>query len=150
MSIKYQTGVSTLTQFIAMVALNLISTLIITVHGCFKSPGECVGDTTLNLLFLLVLAAWFAFLWVLGYAAQDRRSKNLAIVLIIAEAVVAGAALLDLRHAPNPYSFITSLLDAALAIWTIALAYRLIKAGQARVVAVRPRTRKRRSSTPAE
>ena len=142
MAIKYQTGVSTLIQFITIVALNLISTLIITIHGCFKSPGECVGDTTLNLLFLLVLAAWFAFIWVLGYAAQDRRSKNLARALILAEVTVAGAALLDLRHAPNPYSFITSLVDAGLAVWTIALAWRLIKAGQNRVVSARPRVRR--------
>jgi len=147
MAVRYQTGISTLAQFITMTALNLISTLIISINGCIKSSGECVGDTTLNLLFLLVLAAWFGFLWVLGYAAQDRRSKNLAMALIGAEAIVTAAALLDLRHAPNPYSFITSLTDAGLAIWTIVLAWRLIKAGQGRIVSTRPRARKRRQPT---
>ena len=37
----------------------------------------------------------------LGFAAQDRRSRPLARILIAAEAIIAVVALFDLRHFPN-------------------------------------------------
>lgn len=140
MTIKYQTGVTTLAQFLTMTFLNLISMLASSIHSCVKSGSECVGDVTINLLYFLVLAAWFGFIWVLGYSAQDRRSKRIAQVLILAEGIIFLAALLDAKHFPNVLGLLTSLLDMFFAVWTITLAWRLIKSGGARVVAsTRPR-----------
>lgn len=139
MHIKYQTGVTTLAQFVSMAILNLVSMIASSVHSCVKSGSECVGDVTINLLYFLVLAAWFGFVWVLGYAAQDRRSKRIAQVLIIAEVVILLAALLDARHFPNILGLVTSVLDAAFAVWTIVLAWRLIRSNGARVTTTRRR-----------
>ncbi len=142
MAVKYQTGVSTLTQFIAVTLLNLVGLIASSVDGCIKDTGNCIGDTALNLMYFLVLSAWFAFVWVLGYAAQDRRSKRLAQVLIVAETIIFLAALLDARHHPDALGLLTSLVDATLAAWTILLAWRLWHSGGGRVRATsRPRRR---------
>ena len=133
MAVKYQTGVSTLIQFIAVTFLNLVNLFASSISSCVKNTSDCVGDVTLNLLYFLVLSAWFAFIWVLGYAAQDRRSKRLAQLLIAAEAIIFLAALLDAKHHPDILGLITSLVDAALAGWTIVLAWRLMRAGGGRV-----------------
>jgi hypothetical protein len=142
MAIKYQTGVSTLIQFVSVTFLNIISLFASSIGSCVKRPSDCVGDITLNLLYFLVLSAWFAFIWVLGYAAQDRRSKRLAQLLIAAEAIIFLAALLDIKHHNDILGLITSLVDASLAAWTIVLAYRLMRAGGGRVT-----TRARRRPT---
>lgn len=148
MTIRYQTGVTTLAQFVSMAVLNLINMLYSSIHSCVKSGSECIGDVTINLLYFLVVCAWFGFIWVLGYAAQDRRSKRIAQVLILAETAVFLAALLDLKHFPNALGLITSAIDAFLAAWTIILAYRLIKSRGGRVVTQsRPKKRKRRTKT---
>lgn len=133
MAIKYQTGVSTLIQFLSVTFLNLIALFTTSIGGCIKRPGDCVGDVTLNLLYFLVLSAWFAFIWLLGYTAQDRRSKRLAQLLIAAETIIFLAALLDIKHHNDILGLITSLVDASLAAWTILLAYRLMRAGGGRV-----------------
>jgi hypothetical protein len=145
MTIRYQTGVTTLAQFVSMAILNLINMLYSSIHSCVKSGSECVGDVTLNLLYFLVVCAWFGFIWVMGYAAQDRRSKRIAQALIAAEIAVLLAALLDLKHYPNALGLITSAVDAFFAGWTILLAYRLIKSGGGRVVS-QSHPRKRRKS----
>ncbi|HET7320732.1 MAG TPA: hypothetical protein VFI84_04075 [Candidatus Saccharimonadales bacterium] len=141
MAIKYQTGVSTLIQFLSVTFLNFITLITSSIHSCIKG-SSCLGDTTINLLYFLVLSAWFAFIWVLGYAAQDRRSKRLAQLLIAAEIIIFLAALLDIKHHNDILGLITSLVDASLAAWTILLAYRLMRAGGGRVT-----TRARRRPT---
>jgi len=146
MAVKYQTGISTLAQFVTITFLNIVSLVITSVQGCVKSPGDCVGDTTLNLLYLLVLAGWFAFLWVLGYATQDRRSKRLAQLLIAAETVVFLAAALDAKHHPDILGLLTSLADLGFAALTILLAWRIWHAKGGRVTARPRRQRVRRSS----
>jgi len=144
MKLKYQTGIATLVQFIVMTLLNFTNGVTGSVQECTSKNNDCVANIALSLIFFLVVTAWFAFLWVVGYAAQDRRSKRLAQLLLATEAVVALVALFDARHYPNYLGLVTSLVDAALAIWVATLAFRLIRAGGGRVVTP-ARARKRRS-----
>ena len=144
MAVKYQTGVSTLAQFITITFLNFITQMVNSVQSCSKEDGlACVGDLTINLLFLMGLAGWFAFLWVLGWATQDRRSKRLAKLLIAAETVVLLAAALDAKHHPDILGLLTSLADLGFAAWTILLAWRIWHANGGRVTT---RSRRRRAS----
>lgn len=144
MAVKYQTGVSTLAQFVSVTLLNLIGIIAASVQGCIKDGSECIGDTALNLLYFLVLSGWFAFIWVLGYAAQDRRSKRMAQVLILAELAVVFATLINIKGHTDLLGLLTSLVDLALAAWTILLAWRLWHAGGGRVTSSRPRRRSSR------
>jgi len=142
MKLKYQAGVAALVQFIVMTLLNFINGVSGSVQECTSQNSDCLGNILLSLLFFMVLTAWFAFLSVLGYAAQDRRSKRLAQLLIAAEAGVALIALFDARHYPSYLGLITSLVDAGLAIWVGLLAFRLMRANGGRVVTNRPRRRR--------
>jgi hypothetical protein len=146
MNLKYQTGVATLAQFIVMSALNFINSVAGDVQSC-TSDGGCLGDVVLNLLYFLLVAVWFGFIWVLGYTAQDRRSKRIAQVLILAEAAIALVALQDTRgniaHTHHDIlGFFTSVIDLGFAIWVITLAWRLMRAGGGRVTTARSRQRK--------
>lgn len=144
MKLKYQTGVAALVQFIIMTLLNFVNGISGSVQECTTKNNDCVPNLVLSLLFFLVLTAWFAFLSVLGYAAQDRRSKRLAQLLLATEAAVALIALFDARHYPNYLGLFTSLIDAALAAWVALLAFRLVRANGGRVV-TRGRNRKHTS-----
>jgi hypothetical protein len=141
MAVKYQTGISTLAQFVSVTVLNLITLVSSSIQSCVHG-SSCLGDTSINLLYFLVLSAWFAFIWMLGFTAQDRRSKRLAQLLIGAEAIIFLAALLDAKHHPDILGLITSIIDGALAAWTILLAWRLMRSNGGRVT-----TRARRRPT---
>jgi hypothetical protein len=81
----------------------------------------------------IVTALWYAFVAILGFAAQDRRSRRLATVLLLAEAGTFLVTLFDVLHFPNIYSLITSLVDTLLALLVILVAFRLRKAAKGRV-----------------
>lgn len=144
MKLKYQTGVAALIQFIVMTVLNFVNTVVGDVQSCTTSGGECLGDFVLNLIFLLILAIWYGFLWILGYTAQDRRSRRLSQILLALEAIVAVVALFDARHHTSILGLVTSLVDAALAIWVGVLAWRLMRSGGGRVVTSPARPRRKR------
>ena len=150
MRLRYETGVGTIAQFIIMGFLNFINAIFSGVSGCTNSSAnDCVSNIILSLLFLILITVWFGFLAILGYAAQDKRSKRLALILLGAESLVALVALFDAKHHPNILGLLTSLIDAALAIWIAVLAYRLWRSGGGRVVspatarATRGRSRRR-------
>lgn len=103
-------------------------------------------------IYYILLTGWFASLWVLGYFAQERRSKWLAWLLICAEGLVALVALFNAKHHNDFIGLVTSVADLVLAVWIVFVAFRLMLAGQARVVShkrgtgrSRPRQRKRAS-----
>ncbi|HET6925016.1 MAG TPA: hypothetical protein VFH39_04260 [Candidatus Saccharimonadales bacterium] len=146
MKLTYQTGVAALVQFIVMTILNFLNGIYGSVQECTSGGNDCLGNVVLSLLFFLIVSTWFAFLAVLGYAAQDRRSRRLAQLLLATEALVALIALFDARHHPNILGLITSLADAALAIWVATLAYRLVRANGGRVTSARTRRRHRSDS----
>jgi len=133
-TIRYQTGIAALIQFITMTVLNFVNGTVSSVQECTTANNDCLGGIILNLLFFLLITFWFAFLSVMGYAAQDRRSKRVAQILMGAEILVALVALFDAKHAPDLLGLLTSLVDAALAIWVAFLAFRLVRANGGRVV----------------
>lgn len=150
MKLKYETAVATLIQFVLLTFLNIATGLSSVVTTCQKDSTACVDTLLWTLLFFLFISLWFGFIWILGFAAQDRRSKRLARVLIMAEVFVALFALANIAlfkswSPANVIGLVTSLIDLALAIWVIALAYRLSRADGGRIMS-KPRARQRRHS----
>lgn len=144
MKLTYQTAIATLIQFVTLTLLGIPNALVSIISTCHSDNSNCVSNMLVSLIFFLLTAAWFGFVWLLGYAAQERRSKRLAWLLIGAEALTAAVALFNTRHDTNFLTIITSLLDLLLAIWIMVLAFRLIRAKGGRVV-VSQRQRQRRS-----
>jgi hypothetical protein len=142
MALKYETGIATIAQLIIMTALNFVNGAFTSVQSCTNGGNDCVSNVILNLLFFMLITGWFAFLWILGYTAQDRRSRRMAQILLVAEVLVVLVSLVDARHYPNILGLITSLADAALAAWVALLAFRLMRAKGGRVRSLsRPRRR---------
>jgi len=108
---------------------------------------NCAQSSIISFVYVLLLAGWFGFLSVLGYAAQDQRSHRLARLLILAEVMVLVVALFNAKHYPNLLGLITSLVDAAFATWIIVLAFRLSRARGGRIT-TSARPRRRPVSTP--
>jgi hypothetical protein len=142
MKLTYETGTATLIQLIVLGLLNILTTIGSTVTNC-KQDSDCLGSLFINFIFYVVLVGWFAFLAVLGYAAQERRSRRLAQALIAAEGLVALVALFDAKHGGDKLGMIVSIADFVLALWIIRLAFRLMSSGGGRVV-VKQRARRRR------
>lgn len=143
MLFKYQVGVITLVQFITLSLLGIANALNSIITTCVKHD-ECISNAIVSTIFFLLTAAWFAFVWVLGYTAQERRTKKLSIALICAEIMIAMVALFNAKHHTDLLGLSTSLIDLFLATWVIILAFRLMRAGGGRVVAPQ-RGRHRRS-----
>lgn len=101
----------------------------------------------ISLIFFLLVASWFMFVCMLGFLAQERRSKKIALMLIGAEVLIALVAIFNAKHNAGLLSLFTSLLDLALAIWVIFLASHIIRADGGRVarstISNRPRQRRR-------
>lgn len=147
MGLKYETGIATMIQFITMSALNIGTGLESVVTACRKEDADCFGNALLSLIFYLLIASWFGAVWFLGYMAQERRSKRLAQLLILAELAILVVALFNIklnRSDNGPLlSLATSLIDVGLTIWIIILAFRLMRSGGRRITsAARPRRRR--------
>ena len=134
MRIRYQTGIATLVQFTAMSALGIISGINSSVSACSKQAGNCSTSILLSVVFFLLTALFFAAVWVLGSTAQNQRSILLARALILTELGIILIALFNIQHRSNLLNSFTSILDIALAIWVIVLAYRLSKSKGGRIV----------------
>jgi hypothetical protein len=134
MRLKYETAIATMIQFVALTLLNVGTGTVSVVTSCHENGGQCVSNLLVSLIFFILLALWFACIWVLGYAAQQRRSKRLAQLLIAVEIMVAVVALFNAKHHTDPLSLATSLIDLCLAAWVIVLAFRLMRAGGGRIV----------------
>ena len=104
--------------------------------------ANCAQGSIISFVYVFLLAGWFGFLSVLGYAAQDQRSHRLAYMLMFAEFMVLAIALFNAKHFPSVLGLITSLVDAAFAAWIIVLAWRLSRAKGGRITtSSRPRRR---------
>lgn len=149
MRLKYETGVATLIQFVTLSALNIATGIGSVVDGCRAEEGDCLGNALLSLVFYVLIASWFGFVWFLGYTAQARRSKRLAQLLIGAELAILAVASFNIRlnrsNDGDILSLATSLIDVILALWVIFLAYRLMRSGGGRITG-RQRRRRRRIS----
>lgn len=145
MKLRYETGTATLIQFLVIMFLGFIGGIVSVVEQCRDhGVASCVQDSAVTLVYVLILAGWFGFIAMLGYAAQDQRNHRLALTLIIVEFFVLMIALFNAKHFPNILGLITSIVDAVLAAWVILLAFRLSRAKGGRITAVN-KTRRRRS-----
>lgn len=147
MVLRYETGIATLVQFIAMGLLNIGNTGNAIATACRQETSSCSTDVFVSIIFYLLLMSWFGILCLLGYLAQERRSRRFAIVLIGAELLTAGVAYINVRGHTDVLSLITSITDIILALLVSYLAFRIILAGRGRVTRQRPR--RRRSPTPS-
>ncbi len=146
MRLTYQTGIATLIQLAGVSVLNVMNAFNSGISQCTGGNTNCVENIILQLLYLMVITIWFAFVWIIGAAAQDRRSKRMARLLIAAEVMIFVVSTFNARHHNSATTFLallTSLIDAAFAVWVIVLAIRLLRSGGARVTAS-PRARRRR------
>ncbi len=146
MKLTYQTGIATLIQLGIMTLLNVLNGFHSAIQQCVTTDANnCIESIILSMLYFMVITAWFAFIWILGAAAQDRRSRRMAIILLGAEGLVLLVALFNAHNHNDLLGLFTSLVDAALAAWVAVLATRLILSGGGRVTASQ-RSRRRRLS----
>lgn len=149
MRLKYETAVATLIQFILLSFLGIANGLNSIVTTCHRDGTDCISNLIVSIIFFIITAVWFGFIWILGYTAQERRSRRLAQLLIAAEVAIAMVAYFNARHHTDWLSLATSIIDLILAVWIITLAWRLMRSGGARIVSKqRPRQRRRRTTTP--
>ncbi|HET7060410.1 MAG TPA: hypothetical protein VFH99_03820 [Candidatus Saccharimonadales bacterium] len=134
MRLKYETGIITLIQFIVMSLLSLANSLNSVITTCVKESGQCIENMIPSIILFILIAAWFAFIWILGYAVQERRGRKLSAALISAEGIIALIALFSIRHHTDWLSFGTSVVDLVLSVWVMLLAFRIFLAGDSRVV----------------
>lgn len=135
MHLRYQTAIATMIQFVAMVLLNIGNTTVSVVSTCTKNGNDCISNLIVSLIFFILISCWFACVMILGYYAQERRSRQLAWVLVGVEAAIAMVALFNAQHHTDPLSLATSIIDLVLALWVIWLAFRIIRSKGGRVVA---------------
>ncbi len=135
MRLRYETGTATLIQFGVVTLLGFINQVIGIVKSCLEDSSQCVGDSVLSLVFVVLMAVWLGIVSVIGYAAQDKRSRKIAALLIGCELLILAVASFNAQHSTVLFEKLTSVVDAAIAIWIIVLAFRLIRAGSNRIVA---------------
>lgn len=144
MKLTYQTGVATLIQFITLSILGFANGVNSAISAC-RSDEDCIVNIILSIIVFILTACWFAIVWMLGYLAQERRSRNVAFLLIGAEALIILVALVNAKGHTDALSLTTSVIDIILALWIITLAFRLMRSGGKRITTSQ-RSRKRRHS----
>ncbi len=137
MRLKYEISLVTLVQFIVMSLLSLANSLNSIVVTCVKESGTCIENMIPSIILFILIAVWFAFIWILGYTVQERRGRKLTAGLIAAEGITALVALFSVKHHVDALSMVTSLVDLVLSTWVILLALRIFLAGEKRVVSHR-------------
>ena len=150
MKLRYETAITTFIQLALMSFLIIVGGVIDTIKECQDGARSCLASSFLWLVMLIFGASFFVFLSALGYFAQAKRSRRLAILLIFAELGVAGICFKLLTNPSSVLSGLGSFAMLGLALWTIVLAYRLMQAKGGRIVA-KPRAsaiRPRRSKIP--
>ncbi len=147
MKLTYQTGIATLIQFIVMSFLTLVSQLASVVSTCRTDSGNCIGNLITSTILYILVAIAFGSIWLIGLTAQSRRSRWLARLLICIEGLIALVALfslkLSLHQHKNILGLAASLGIAALAVWTITLAFRLMRFEDRRIPGNRQRRKRR-------
>ncbi|HUA13183.1 MAG TPA: hypothetical protein VL989_01655 [Candidatus Sulfotelmatobacter sp.] len=141
MRLSYETGKATLIQFIVLSLLNIVDAVYSIVSTCTNSSSnqsDCATNALSSVVFYMLIVCWFGIIAFVGYAAQSKRSKRIAQLLILMELSVLGVAAVNIKlgissHS-NALSMFTSLIDLILAAWIISLAFRLMRAGDKRVV----------------
>lgn len=133
MRLTYETGVATFVQFVVISLLTFGSQVSSIVGSCTGEHKNCITNSLSSILYFMLLVLWFGFIWILGYSAQKRRSRQLCRLLIAVEVGVMMIALFDLKRHTTSLGLITSAADLLLAAWVIYLALRLKRARGGRI-----------------
>ena len=133
MKLTYQTGIAALIHLAVISVFNVANGVNSSVQRCTNGSSDCIGNIITNMLYFMVITFWFTFLWILAAAAQDRRSRKLAFLLIGAELMVIAVSLFNAQNHNDYLGLTTSLVDATLAAWVAFLAARLFISGGGRV-----------------
>lgn len=134
LKLKYETGIATSIQFVVVTILNLIDGVASSVSQCTSGSGSCFGDIALALVYFVLISICFGVLWLIGFAAQDRRSKRIALFLIAGEGLVFLLSLYNLtHHNTSLINSATSFVDLVLSVWVAFLAFRIMRAKGGRV-----------------
>jgi len=146
MKLTYQTGTATLIQFLVLSLFTLASQVDSIVTTCRKDGSNCISNLITSIILYILVAVALGTIWLIGYSAQQRRSRRLAQLLICVEGLIFLIALLSikvsLRQNKSILGLGTSFGVAILAVWVIILAFRLMRSGGKRITA-RPRARRR-------
>jgi uncharacterized membrane protein len=143
--LTYETGIAAFIQFIVVSLFILVTQLGSAVVSCVKGQN-CVTNLITSIAFFILTAIAFGVVWLIGYAAQNRRSRRLTRFLICVEIGIALIALFSIKlnsHSRNVIGLIASFGMLVMAAWVISLAFRLMRAGGGRVVASNGRRRRR-------
>ena len=142
MRLRYETGVATLVQFSITTFLTFISGIYAVISGCAgQGGGQCVSNTFVSLIFIILTVGALGVLTALGYVAQERRSTRLAQVLIVLEIFAVIIYLFDTKQSNDIVDRITNFLSFLLAAWVILIAWRLMRAKGGRIVTQQARRR---------
>jgi uncharacterized membrane protein len=150
MKLKYQTGIATMIQFITLSFLGIANGANSVVATCRHDNTDCVSNLIVSIIFFILTALWFGAVWILGAMAQESRNKRLALLLIGAEGMIALVASFNAKHHNDLLGLVTSLIDLALAVWIIILAWRLLTSDGKRITSGGGRRRRRRPSGKTE
>ena len=142
MRLRYETGVAALIQFVVTIALSFLNGAASIIGGCLHGfTADCVTNGLSSLILIILIAVALGFLLALGYTAQERRSSNLARLLMGFEGFAALIFLFDAKQSPGIFDRITNFVYLLLAVWVIILAWRLSRAHGGRIVHARARRR---------
>lgn len=144
MRLTYQTGIAALAHLGVITVLNVLNGITSSVKQCSANSSGCVGDIVLAMMYFMLITIWFTAVWILAAAAQERRGRKLAFVLMGCEFVIFSVAVFNARS-NSGLEFVTSIVDALFALWVGLLAFRLFIHGGGRVTSS-GRARQRRLS----
>jgi hypothetical protein len=135
MRVRYETGIATFVQFVIGIGLSFVGSVASIIGGCRGHSGvDCASNTLVSLVLVILTVGAFGALLALGYAAQERRSSRLALILIGAEALAALIYLFDAKHSPGIIDRLTNVAGFAVAAWVIIVAVRLARSKGRRIV----------------
>ncbi len=140
MHLRYETGVATFVQFIIGAGLSFMTGVASIISGCRGASGaDCITNTFVSLILIILTIVAFSFLAGLGYVAQDRRSSRLALALIGFELLAMLIFLFDALHSPDILSKLINFVSFVVALWVLYIAWKLYRAKGARIVRARRR-----------
>ena len=137
MHIRYHTGMATVIQFMIGTLLTFI-TGANAVASCYALGNtDCVSNTFVSLLLVLLVIGGYGVLAGVGFLAQAQRSRRLALVLIGLEACAGIIFLFDAKQSPDLVDRLANLVAFAVVIWVSYIAFTLFRSGGARIVRAR-------------
>lgn len=135
MRLRYETGAATLVQFVVGVGLSFIGAAASIYNNCHNhSAADCVSNSLVSLVLIILSAAILGSIAAFGYVAQERRSTRLAFILIGIEGVAALIYLFDAKHSLGLLERVLNLISFAITGWVVVVAIGLAQSRGRRIV----------------